>query len=199
MTGEERRIALLHTIREAKTPISGTALAKKYQVSRQIIVQDIALLRTQHAEIQATPRGYVIFNSPSAKEDVNNQQSMAHNTIHNQPTTPVTPSGVYRRVLCVSHTDEQIEDELNAIVDIGGQVLDVFVKHELYGSIRADLSIKCRRHVQEFMDGISSGKSMPLKNLTSSIHYHTVEAESEEILDMIADALKQKGYLIPEI
>ena len=48
MTGEERRSDLLKTIGESKVPISGAALAAKYQVSRQVIVQDIALLRASH-------------------------------------------------------------------------------------------------------------------------------------------------------
>ena len=43
MTGEERRNEILHTILSAKAPVSGSALAKKYHVSRQAIVQDIAL------------------------------------------------------------------------------------------------------------------------------------------------------------
>ena len=192
MTGEERRIALLNTIREANAPISGTSLAKIYHVSRQIIVQDIALLRTQHPEIQATPRGYVMLHAAAA----DSKEVSEKHTISNSKQTIHKSNGMVQRVYCVTHTDEQIEDELNTIVDMGGIVLDVYVEHKIYGAIRADLTMKCRRHVQEFMQGIRSGQSMPLKNLTSGIHYHTVEAENEAILDMIADELSKKGYLI---
>ena len=43
---------------------------------------------------------------------------------------------------------------------------------------------------------ISEAVSSPLKNITSDYHYHKVEAESEEILDMIQDMLKRRGFLI---
>lgn len=183
MTGEERRQSIINSIREAKAPISGTALAKMHQVSRQIIVQDIAILRASDYDIYSTPKGYVL--SP-----VSQVQQSAVTALPSQST-------LYKRVYKVSHTDEQIEDELNAIVDIGGKVLDVFVEHESYGAIRVDLPIQCRRHVQEFVAGIKAGKSSPLKNLTSGgVHFHTVEADSEETLDMIEHALLEKGYLV---
>ena len=50
--------------------------------------------------------------------------------------------------------------------------------------------------VKEFLEDIQSGKSSPLKNITSNYHYHRVEADSEETLDMIEDMLRQKGYLV---
>lgn len=178
MTGEERRSDLLKTIGEAKTPISGAALARKYQVSRQVIVQDIALLRASHYEIDSTPRGYRLFAWPPKTE------------------AAVKTDEAATRVFHVSHTDDQIEDELNVIVDNGGRVRDVFVEHQVYGAIRGELSVKCRRHVQEFMESIRCGQSSPLKNLTSGIHYHTVEADNMETLDLIEQELKKKGYLI---
>ena len=36
------------------------------------------------------------------------------------------------KIFKVSHTDEQIEEELNTIIDLGGEVIDVFVYHHLY-------------------------------------------------------------------
>ena len=39
------------------------------------------------------------------------------------------------------------------------------------------------------------GKSSLLKNVTSGYHYHTIDAESEEILDAIQEELQQKGFL----
>lgn len=183
MTGEERRQSIIKNIREAKAPISGTALAKLHQVSRQIIVQDIAILRASDYEIYSTPRGYVL--SPT-------QQAEQRTVV-----SPITQGGIYTRVYKVAHTDEQIEDELNTFVDLGGKVVDVFIEHEVYGSIRADLPMHCRRHVQEFVEGIKAGKSSPLKNLTSGeVHFHTVVADSEETLDMIEKALQEKGYLM---
>lgn len=167
MTGEERRSEILSSINKAKSPISGAALAKKYQVSRQVIVQDIALLRAANHNIYSTNRGYLI---------------------HAQQTVI--------RKLWVSHTDEEMEDELDTIVDMGGKVIDVYVEHAVYGHLRAALDISSRREVGEFIEGIHTGKSQPLKNLTSGKHWHTVEAESEEVLDIIEKELKIKGYLL---
>ena len=167
MTGEERRLQILNAIKEADAPISGAALAKQYHVSRQIIVQDIARLRAANYDIFSTNRGYMIH----------------------------LPSG-FTRIFCVSHTDDEIEEELNAIVDMGGSTVDVFVEHEVYGSLKAPLNISSRRQVKLFVAEIQSGKSRPLNNLTSGLHWHTVEADSEETLDLIEEELNRKGFLV---
>lgn len=168
MSGEERRKELLKMIRSAPAPISGAALAKELAVSRQVIVQDIALLRARNVGILSTARGYLI---PEA-----------------------APSAV--RVFHVNHNDEQIPMELNTIVDQGGRVQDVFVNHQVYGKLRADLVIRSRRDVERFMEGIQKGESSPLKNLTSGVHSHTVEADSEEELDLIEKKLQEIGVLL---
>ena len=169
MSGEERRNQLLHYLSDNDRPVSGTELAQKFGVSRQVIVQDIALLRSGHAKIIATNRGYLI--PPSQATDA-------------------------RRVFKCRHTDEQTEDELNCIVDQGGTVIDVFVNHKIYGRIQGDMNIRCRRDVKEFMDGIHSGKSALLKNVTSDYHYHTISAENETILNDIEEELSKRGYLV---
>ena len=46
------------------------------------------------------------------------------------------------------------------------------------------------------MEDIRSGKSSPLKNITSNYHYHKVAADSEETLDLIEEALRQKHFLV---
>ena len=91
MQAEERRRAILDSLRNTDTPVSATALARRFSVSRQIIVGDIALLRAAGADISATPRGYVIL--PAA-------------------------TGLIRRV-AVQHGPDGMEAELNAIVDQG--------------------------------------------------------------------------------
>lgn len=180
MTAGERRKAILEVIKEATEPISGTALAKQFDVSRQIIVQDIAFLRAANHDIYSTPRGYLL--STGFAMSVNQFAS---------------ESGRANRVFKVSHTDEQMEDELNTIVDNGGKVINVFIEHEVYGFIKADLQMSCRRQVREFIEGIQSGKSQPLMKLASgSVHYHLVEAETEDILELIQEELKNKGYLL---
>ena len=61
------------------------------------------------------------------------------------------------------------------------------------GELRAVLNISSRRQVKQFLEDIRTGKSRPLTNLTSGHHCHTVSADSEEILDMIEEALKKSG------
>ncbi len=166
MTGKERRSEILKTIQETKEPISGTELAKKYNVSRQVIVQDIALLRAENNEICSTTRGYIL------------QKPLA-----------------FTRIFQVNHSDEQMEDELNSIVDLGGNVVNVFIEHEVYGNISAELNVNSRRKVKEFLEKIKKGESTPLKNLTHGKHFHTVCADSEEMLKLIENELIEKGYL----
>lgn len=166
MKGEERRKKLLNILSSSSTPVSGGTLSQELNVSRQIIVQDISHLRADGAVIFSTNRGYLL------------QEEKKHS-----------------RVFKVFHTDDQVEEELGLIVDAGGQIRDVFVYHKVYGVIRADMNIKSRRDIRSYMEEISSGKSSLLKNVTSGYHYHTIDAESEEILDAIQEELRQKGFL----
>ncbi|MCD8181493.1 MAG: transcription repressor NadR [Firmicutes bacterium] len=170
MNAVERREEIIRLITTNDEPLSGSALAKKLNVSRQVIVQDIALLKAAGNEILSTNRGYILNDTASCT-----------------------------RVFKVYHTNEQTEDELTTIVDIGGTVLDVFVWHRVYGKIEAKLNISSRRNVRQCIDGLVSGKSTPLMNITSGYHYHTVKADSEETLDLIEKALEEKHYLAPEI
>lgn len=103
-----------------------------------------------------------------------------------------------QRVFQVCHSDQQIEDELKLIVDLGGIVVDVFVQHEVYGRIWAELNVNSPRKAETFCREIREGKSSPLKNITSGVHFHTVSAVSEETLDQIRQALADRGYLIEE-
>ena len=59
MVGETRRKEILKYISESDKPVSGTKLAELFHVSRQVIVQDIALLRAADCEILSTNRGYI--------------------------------------------------------------------------------------------------------------------------------------------
>ena len=90
---------------------------------------------------------------------------------------------------------EQVEDELTTIVDLGGCVVNVMVNHRVYGKLNAPLNIKSRRDVQSFINDLKTAKSTPLLNVTSGYHFHRINAESEEVLDEIEEALKRKGYL----
>jgi len=99
------------------------------------------------------------------------------------------------RVFKVIHTEEQVEEELNLYVDFGGKVEDVFVYHKVHGVIKVPMNIRSRRDVQKYMEDISTGKSTQLMKLTSNYHYHTITADSEDILDQIQAELTERGYL----
>ena len=166
LRGTERREQILKILNSSTTPVAGTDLANELGVSRQVIVQDMALIRANGVDVISTNRGYVIHE---AKE--------------------------VSRVFKVIHTDEQVEEELNLFVDLGGKVEDVFVYHKVYGVIKAVMNIKSRRDVRKYMEDISSGKSTNLKNLTSNYHYHTITAEDEQTLDLIQSELNERGFL----
>ena len=168
--GDTRREQMIRLLQEASEPIPGAKLAKKMGVSRQVIVQDIALLRAVDKNILSTNKGYVLF--------------------HRKPDEPT-------RSFHVRHTDDQITDELNTIVDCGGNVKDVTVAHPIYGQISVDLIIRSRMDVQNFVEQVHRYQTKPLNNLTDGEHFHTVTAADGATLDAIEEALARKGYLLP--
>lgn len=171
MTGEERRIQILQILKEQGPPLSGAALAKVFHVSRQVIVQDIALMRAENHSILSTNKGYIYRSS----EDENTQP---------------------KRVFYVKHNTEQVLDEFLIMTELGGKVLDVAVEHEIYGQIRVDLLIETPQDARDFADKLSNCRDNPLKVLTDDCHYHTVAAPSEKLLDLIERELQEKGYLL---
>lgn len=170
MDGEERRKALLEILAAASEPMSGTELSGLLNVSRQVIVQDIALLRAVDKNILSTNKGYVLYHEEKTRRA--------------------------KRTIKVYHTDDQIRDELNTIVDEGGHVLDVVVEHDIYGQITVDLIINNRADVNAFVMKLEQNHTKSLNRLTDGVHFHTVEADDETILDRIEIALKEKGYLL---
>ena len=169
-SGDARREKIMEALRSAEGPLSGGALAEKCGVSRQVVVTDIALLRTRGEKIVSTNRGYVLLAAKDA---------------------PARP----RRLFKCRHTAEQTADELTCVVDLGGRVEDVFVNHRVYGVVSSELGISSRRDVERFMVELASGVSAPLMEVTSGYHFHHVSAESDEVLDDVERALASRGYL----
>ena len=159
--GATRRIELMNRLKQENRPLSGTELAKEFGVSRQVIVQDIALLRATNRNILSTNKGYVLYD-------------------------PEHGQNLCRRIFAVNHTDAQMQEELYLMVDCGGYVCDVIVEHEI---------LKNRRDVDEFIRKMGETADLPLKVLTGNSHLHTVEADSEKILDEIETRLAEKGFL----
>lgn len=170
MDSQKRRRAILDYIVKNQGPIKGSQLAKLFGISRQVVVQDIALLRAEGNEIIATPQGYMV-----PKTLINHQ---------------------CRRVIACQHSSENIEEELMIIVNFGGTIIDVVVEHEVYGEFRADLMISSPYEVRNFVKKIQGEGIRPLSYLCEGIHLHTIEAQDPQILDKIGLALKKKGYLL---
>ncbi len=169
MSGSERRSQIIHIIENTSRPVPAKDLASNFGVSRQVIVQDVALIRASGYDILSTNRGYILLQKNAAS-----------------------------RVFKVSHTDEQLESELCAIVDLGATVVNVMVNHHVYGHIEAPLNISSRKDVRDFVRKLRESKSGPLKNTTSNFHYHTVEANDESTLDEVEHALRDLGFLIEQ-
>ncbi|CAK7014944.1 MAG: putative transcription repressor NiaR [Peptostreptococcus russellii] len=166
MSTKDRRKKILEKLKQADKPLSASLLAEYFGVSRQIIVGDIALLRAEDIEIISTNRGYIL-----------NQSSQ------------------HIRVINVSHDEKSMRDELNTIVDYGGKALDVIVNHPIYGEIRVDLNVSNRLDVEKFISDINNQDNVPLSVLTKDKHSHTIEANSEENLDLIEEKLKELNII----
>ena len=168
MNGDERRTRILQILKTSNKPVSGGTFAKQLHVSRQVIVQDIALIRANGINIYSTNRGYLLEMNSTAT-----------------------------RVFKTIHKDTETEEELQLIVDMGGIVEDVFVYHKVYGVVRGELNLKTRWEIAQYMQQIRNGQSSLLKNITAGYHYHTVTADSEATLDRIQELLQEKGFLAP--
>lgn len=167
MKASERRSEILSFIGNSDNPVPANALSEKFNVSRQVIVQDIAILRANGYDVTATNRGYVL-------------------NVKVQAT----------RVFKCRHSLDELVGEGVLVINAGGRIEDIFVNHRVYGRISARLDLYNRTHVEELYRSLVSGASKPLMSVTDGYHYHTVSADSEATLDKIESLLREKGFLI---
>lgn len=167
---DQRRRGIYQILSEAQGPVMAKDLASRFGVSRQIIVQDIAVLRASNANIISTHRGYVMEAEPATSREFK-----------------------------VRHSQEQVQEELNIIVDCGGKVRNVSVSHRAYGRITVEMDISSRLDVQEFCETLEGSSSSVLSGVTSGYHYHLVEAPDERRLDLIEARLMEAGMLVPPL
>ena len=160
MNTSERRKEILKTLQNSDFPVAARELAAKFGVSRQVIVQDMAVIRASTPGILSTTKGYTIEFK-------------------------------------VRHSQEQAAQELNLIVDCGGRVKNISISHRVYGRVSAEMDIRSRHDVTEFVEALNSSHSTVLSNATSGYHYHLVEAESQQRLDLIGRQLENAGLLAP--
>ena len=167
MRAEDRRRKIILRLIEDNKPISGTLLADEFCVSRQIIVQDIALLKASGYDIISTHYGYVLQKSPFVE-----------------------------RVIKIYHTKDQTETELTTIVEMGGTVADVFVWHRVYGKMKAELNISSRYDANCFVEKMEKEGVNPLSLLTEGMHLHTIIVNDENSFERIKLQLNELGILI---
>ena len=167
---KERRNRILERLNESAGPLTGAELAAENNVSRQVIVQDMAVLRAAGVEIFAGPQGYRLMQE--AETDT------------------------LRAVVAVNHKPEETEEELFLIVDSGAEVLDVIVEHEIYGEIRSCLRLTCRDDVRIFLRRFSESNALLLSQMTGGIHLHTITARSREKLERAVGNLRERGFLV---
>lgn len=150
-------------------PVRGGALAHRFRVSRQCVVQDIAILRAGGYEVMATPSGYRV-PGPAVK--------------------------AHRAVLACNHSPERTQEELQILVDNGVKVVDVIVEHAVYGELRGSLSLESRADVEEFLQQVRASKAGLLSSLTGGVHLHTVEASRAEKITRAKAELRRRGFLL---
>jgi len=168
--GDERRAFILNRLKESREPITGSELAATTNVSRQVIVGDITLLKAKNEPIIATSQGYLYIHATN-------------------------PTGAERTIAC-SHDPERTEEELILLVDHGVTVKDVKIEHPVYGDLTASIMVSNRYEVKQFMEKIRTTKAAYLSELTDGIHLHTISAPTERALNEAEEALREANFLI---
>ncbi len=161
-----RRKEILKKLQSADKPVSASTLAKQLGVSRQVIVQDISVLRAMKNDIISTHLGYIFQNS-----------------------------NVCSKEFYMYHDDDSTAEELNIIIDLGGTVKNVSIEHEFYGKVTVEMNISSRKDIEDFIALIRKKKHQNLSNSTGGYHYHLIEAVDEARLLLIEEQLKEHGFL----
>ncbi|ADQ13832.1 transcription repressor NadR [Halanaerobium hydrogeniformans] len=169
----ERRKKLLQILKNSQQAVIGSQLAEELGVSRQVIVQDVALLRAKGEDIVASSQGYFYRDNFGIK--------------------------TVKTTIASKHDDGPgLRDELMTVVNYGGRIVDVKVEHPIYGELSGNLVISSREDVDNFINSYQQNQTALLSELTDGIHIHTIEAVNEEVLNKIKEELKNKGYLLDE-
>jgi len=171
---EQRREHLVQVLRERGDAVRGSELAQSLGVSRQVIVQDIAVLRASGTAIVPSPRGYRWLADEAAGE----------------------PGAFMRTRVAVRHTPRDTATELYALVDAGVRVVDVVVEHPLYGELRGLLDLGTRADVEGWLGALAEHNASMLSALTGGVHLHTLEAADPLCLARARSRLIALGFLL---
>lgn len=168
LSTKERRQAVKQELIKSSAPIKGVELAKMFGVSRQVIVQDMAILKAEGFQVIATPNGYISISSDN--------------------------SGIIKRI-AVKHKLDSLKKELEIFLNNDAKVIDVSVEHPIYGEIKGNLNIGTISEMERFLSNINEKTVEPLSNLTDGIHVHTIEVRREEDYENIMKKLREENLL----
>jgi len=171
MNSIERRDNIINLLLEANEPMKGNVIAKKYSVTRQVIVKDIAILRAKGKNIIATPDGYIVNKNENK----------------------------VKSIIAVTHNEEEMFDEMGIIIKYGGTIEDVIVEHPLYGEITAMLMIKNYNELNKFVQKYQEQRARLLSVLTNGVHLHTISAENEDDINLIISELKKRNFIVLDL
>lgn len=166
MAVNKRRQKIIQVLEDTHDTITASELGDMFGVSRQVIVNDIAFIREMGYEVISTNRGYLLRKEKGIT-----------------------------KVVRVTHDYNRTKEELYAIVDAGGEILDVYVMHNFYGKISTTLNIRNRKEVDEFIFEMENKQMSYLNSLTNGVHFHTIWAESEKDIQAIERKLEELGFI----
>jgi transcriptional regulator of NAD metabolism len=170
---EARRRRLVETLQARPAEaLPGAELARRLGVSRQVVVQDIAVLRARGLPVLPSARGY-----RWAPEDER-------------------PDARLRARVAVRHRPEETAAELYALVACGVRVLDVVVEHPLYGELTGRLDLATPAQVGAWLEALAHHEAGLLSVLTGGVHLHTLEAADPMRLAAARARLRELGFLL---
>ncbi len=170
MRKAERRKKIIEILSSSDSEISGEKMAELFGVTRQVIVQDIAILKSQGYDISSMSRGYLL-NKHAQIEGI-------------------------KMLIAVKHKKERIKEELECIVENGGKVLDVIVEHPVYGEITGNIGVESYDDVERFISRLETSKALPLLSLSDGVHLHTIQVKDKDDAQKIISVLKSKNFIL---
>jgi transcriptional regulator of NAD metabolism len=162
---------MLQLLQAAGAPVTGTDLAAELGVSRQVIVNDVAIVRASGEPVLGSPRGYVLTEAADDR-----------------------PSAT----IACRHDRAGSRRELEILVDRGISVVDVVVEHPLYGEVAANLLVASRADIDRYVDMLEGEDAQPLSALTAGVHLHHVRAPNLDALDAARRELAEAGFLLAD-
>jgi hypothetical protein len=145
-----RRDHILKLLENSKNYVPGHDLAESFNVTRQVIVKDISILKAEGYNIISSSKGYYINSSENLF-----------------------------KTIAVKHEKNEIEIELRTIIDCGAKVIDVTVEHPVYGQLIGSLEIENHIDIDIFLDKIKTSNPLSIVNHGIHLHKIEYDNENQ--------------------